>query len=163
MAKRAYATLRAAVVGGYPAGGCGAIPALVHKVVTCETWRNDCPTVPGPRGPHFSLALSGPLNPTRAVTSPAWKYTPRPGCYPRISLGQSPPAMTGESMVPTSIDRCDGVGHGNTHSPTARFCSTTHYRPRDHLHARLAQCAGCASSSFGAGNSRCVALCASRQ
>jgi hypothetical protein len=27
-----------------------------------------------PRGPHFSLALFGPLNPTRAVTSPAWCF-----------------------------------------------------------------------------------------
>ena len=29
--------------------------------------------IPGLRGPHFSLALSGPLNPTRAVTAPAWR------------------------------------------------------------------------------------------
>jgi hypothetical protein len=38
---RAYTALRAAVVGGFPAGGprCKATPALVHMVVTCETWR----------------------------------------------------------------------------------------------------------------------------
>jgi len=71
---------RAAVVGGFPAGGLRyeATLALVHMAVNCETWRDITPRCySGAEGPHFSLALFGPLNPTRAVTSPAWKLPPR--------------------------------------------------------------------------------------
>jgi hypothetical protein len=64
-----------------PPAACGtkATPALVHMMVTCETWRNshEPRCYSGAEGPHFSLALSGPSNPTRAVTSPAWKLPPR--------------------------------------------------------------------------------------
>jgi hypothetical protein len=53
-------------------GAAGALPVLL----TCETCDNVPAAIPGPRGPHFSLAMSGPLNPARAVTPPAW------ACYP---------------------------------------------------------------------------------
>jgi len=44
-----------------------------------------------------------------------------------------------------------------------RPCPTTHYRPRDHFHARLIQCTSWASSGTGLGNSRSVPWWHSRQ
>jgi len=55
------------------------------------------PSIVGLRGPHFSLALFGPLNPTRAVTSPAWRVPLArkgilPLLFPKEPVPASPPS-----------------------------------------------------------------------
>jgi hypothetical protein len=72
----------------------------VRIVVTCEAWRVMTPAaIPGLRGPHFSLVLFGPSNPTRAVTSPAWRVPLDRKWYPVAAL----PHRAGPGFHPTPL------------------------------------------------------------
>ena len=61
-------------------------------------------TIPGSRGPHFSLALFGPLNPTRAATAPAWcvpldRNATLPLLFPKEPVSVSPLPISGRDHL----------------------------------------------------------------